>query len=336
VQGALSCLLLPYATEASCVSLPTDFLPTASLAALRARAQLNAALREFFRAREVLEVETPMLSEAGTTDLHIESFSVGIDDQTRWLRTSPEFPHKRLLAAGVGAIYELGRVFRHGERSARHNPEFTLLEWYRPGFDLAAMMDETVALLRHCAATFNVTPGAEQRLSYRELFQRYVQLDPFDAPLAAMAALHPGFVGELDRDGWQQLTLSTLIEPQLPPDGLLTVYDFPATQCALARIRPGSPPVAQRFELYWGAMELANGYFELTDADEQHARFNADQRARSLLGRPCPAPDLRLVAALAHGLPDCAGVAIGVDRLLLKLLALPTLDAVLAFPAERA
>lgn len=303
---------------------------------MRARGQLNAEIRDFFRARGVLEMETPILSAAGTTDLHIESFSVRVNDQTRWLRTSPEFPHKRLLAAGVGPIYELGRVFRSGERSARHNPEFTMLEWYRPGFDLAAIMNETVALVRQCGAAIGESPGVEQRLSYRALFEHYVGLDPFEATLGDFAALHPGFVGTLDRDGWQQLTLSTLIEPQLPANDLLTVYDFPASQCALARIRADAYPVAERFELYWGAMELANGYFELTDASEQLARFVADQQQRTLRAMPCPALDQNLVAALAHGLPECAGVALGVDRLLLKLLRLKSLDAVLAFPTERA
>jgi len=313
---------------------PLEFRPTTSAAALRARADLNALIRAFMNDREILEVETPLLSAAATSDPQIESFVTTTSGPTRWLRTSPEFPMKRLLASGLGAIYELGRVFRAGERSSRHNLEFTLLEWYRPGMSLNALIAELLELVTLCALEFSVPLREPITFSYRALFERYVGLDPFHAPLEEFARINPGFKGELDRDGWQQLTLTHLIEPQFASDQLLVVYDFPASQCALARIRLDPVPVAERFELYWGAIELANGYFELSDCVEQRARFEADLRVRAERGKPCVQYDERLLAALASSLPACAGVAMGVDRLLMKLLGLNALDQVISFPAE--
>lgn len=313
-----------------------DFGPSSSLGTLRARARLNALIRAFFSERGVMEVETPILSAAVNTDPNIDSFIVDGRTGRRFLRTSAEFPMKRLLGADVGSIYELGRVFREGERSTRHNPEFTMLEWYRPGFGLDQLIEETLTLIESSAQAFSRRSGPRLWLSYRALFERFLGIDPFVAPLSEFARLNPGFRGQLDRDGWMQLSLSTLIEPQLPSDGLLVLHDFPASQCALAQISEGPPATAQRFEIYWGAMELANGYLELTDAIEQRARFDADQALRRNAGRACGPLDERLLAALKAGLPACAGVALGVDRLLLKLLDLRSLDQVLAFPAERA
>lgn len=305
------------------------------LEALQRRARLNQVIRAFFAERGVLEVETPILSEAGTTDPAIHSYACEhqADPRPRWLRTSPEFFHKRLLSAGSGPIYELGKVFRNGELSARHNPEFTLLEWYRPGFGEQALMDEVEALVRRLAQVFAVALPVLERLSFAQLFRRHAGLDPFevgDAELAArMAGL--GLVGEIDRDGALDLLRTHVIEPALDPQGAVFVTDFPVSQAALARIKPGRPPTAARFELYLGQLELANGYHELADAQEQRARLQADLERRRVLGLTQVPPDERFLQALQHGLPDCAGVALGVDRLLMWLAGVRRIEQVLAF-----
>lgn len=305
---------------------------------LRARQRLNQVIRGFFAARDVLEVETPILSMAGTTDPAIESFVAdyrfAADPGPRWLRTSPEFFHKRLLAAGSGAIYELGKVFRNGELSPRHNPEFTLLEWYRPGFDEVALRTEIVALLEACAEAFDRTLPVIETLSFVQLFERHTGLDPLRASDASIAQRTAplGVVGDLDRDARLDLLRSLVIEPALDPAGAVFVTDFPASQAALARLKPGDPPTAARFELYLGRLELANGYHELADAAEQRRRFTVDARLRQQRGQPAVAADEHFLAALAAGMPDCSGVALGVDRLLCWLLGAPDLKAVLPFP----
>jgi elongation factor P--(R)-beta-lysine ligase len=310
--------------------------PSAPLAALHDRARLNALIRAFFDARGVLEVETPLLSAAGNSDPAIESFRVAESTHQRWLRTSPEFPMKRLLAAGAGPIYELGRVFRSGEQSHRHNPEFTMLEWYRPGFTLAQLIDEVIALTRTAAQAFSAPLAAVTTLSYAEWFRRSVGIDPHTATLADFAALNPDFSGALDRDAWQQLTIANRIEATHAANELTIVHSYPASQSALAQIAPGNPPTAQRFEVYWGAMELANGYFELRDPAEQRARFDADLKRRAARDQSPVQLDEHLLAALEHGLPECAGVALGVDRLLQKLTGADSISEVLAFGSERA
>ncbi|MFA5685257.1 MAG: EF-P lysine aminoacylase EpmA [Lysobacteraceae bacterium] len=326
----------------------TDWRPGAGIAALHLRARLNATLRAFFAARGVLEVETPILSAAGTTDRHIESFHVDFDGparagaRRRWLRTSPEFALKRLLAAGVGDCYELGRVFRNGEAGGRHNPEFSMLEWYRVGWDHHRLMGETAELIgaalalvgRHCRV---------RRIAYRDLFQDQLGLDPLTAPLetlqSVLAEVRIDPAG-LDRDDWLDLIISHRLQPHFDPDTLLLLYDYPASQCALARLRgSGDSAVAERFEAYLGPLELANGYHELTDAAEQARRFDSDIAARRAAGRDAPPADARLLAAMAHGLPACAGVALGVDRLLLCLLGDSrgaAISAALAFDFGRA
>jgi len=313
------------------------------MAALRQRAGLNAAIRAFFAERGVLEVETPVLSAAGNTEPNIESFQarfsghVDAGSPLRWLRTSPEYPLKRLLAAGVGDCYELGRVFRNGEAGGRHNPEFTMLEWYRVGWDDRRLAGETIELVQRALAA--VGRCAEvQVTTYRELFIDGLGIDPFSASLAQLQAPLASIRidGEgLGRDDWLDLLMTHHLQPAFPVDRITVVHDWPASQCALARIRAGEPPVAERFELYLGAFELANGYHELNDAAEQRARFERDNRTRAARGLPQPPLDENLLRALPS-LPDCAGVAVGIDRLLMALRGTPRIADVLAFDFARA
>ncbi len=308
------------------------------IAALRQRAALNALIRRFFAERDVLEVETPILSAAGNTEPNIDSFhtrfSGHVDAGTaqRWLRTSPEYPLKRLLAAGVGDCYELGRVFRNGEAGGRHNPEFTMLEWYRVGWDHHRLIEETAALVRAALALVQRDARLEV-LDYRSLYRKHVGLDPFEAtdaelqvPLADVRIEPKG----LTRDDWLDLLMTHCIQPHFSDDCMTVVHDWPATQAALARVRPGTPPLAERFELYLGAVELANGYHELSDATEQRARFARDHALRSARGAVLPPLDERLIEALPS-LPDCAGVAVGVDRLLMAMNRTGRIADVLAF-----
>ena len=282
-----------------------------------------------------MEVETPLVSSAGNTDPEIRSVRT---DEGGYLRTSPEFPLKRLLAAGSGDIYELGRVFRSGEAGRHHNPEFTMLEWYRTGFDYHQLMDEVAALVLYCGrGKFDQWP--RQMLSYKELFQKYLAVDPFTADIGILKEIAEkrGISDiQLDRKQWLDLLISHYIQPCLPTNCLTFVYDFPVEQAALARIRQGTPPVAERFELYLGRTELANGYQELTDAVEQHQRFEHENHLRKERGDPICAVDKHLLAALTHGLPECAGVALGVDRLLMATCDVASLKEVVAFPFSRA
>jgi elongation factor P--(R)-beta-lysine ligase len=303
------------------------------------RARLLERTRAFFTTRGLLEVETPQLSAAAATDLHLESLAAAspCGGLSGWLHTSPEYPMKRLLAAGSGDIWQLARVFRGAERGRRHNPEFSLLEWYRVGWDAPMLMDEVEALLYALAGPERAFPKA-MRLSYREAFLRHAGVDPFDAragelleALAAAGAPPPPDL-EADRDACLDLALAMLVEPRLDPARPTFIYDFPASHAALARIRPGDPPLAERFELFLGGMELANGFHELTDADEQATRFAADLAARRARDLPAVPVDDRLLAAMAHGLPDCAGVALGFDRLVMILAGASHIDEVLAFP----
>jgi elongation factor P--(R)-beta-lysine ligase len=313
--------------------------PSAQRRALELRADLYALIRDFFAERGVLEVETPVLSEAGNSEPNIESFStlfggrVATGSRERWLRTSPEYAMKRLLAAGVGDCYELGRVFRNGEAGRRHNPEFTMLEWYRVGWDHHRLIGETLDLT--FAALRSV--GREATIlqcTYRELFQRELGLDPFLAPVQALMEPLAGAGIETDglsRDDWLDLLITHRLQPAFPVDRVTVVRDFPATQCALAKIRGHDPPVAERFEAFVGRHELANGYHELTDAAEQRARFERDNERRRRRGQREMPIDERLLAALPR-LPACAGVALGVERLLMCMAATEDIDDVIAFP----
>lgn len=324
----------------------SDWRPTASLNALRLRARLYAKIRAFFAEREVLEVETPVLSMAGNTDPNIESFSLEFSGRTdgaprtRWLRTSPEFALKRLLAAGVGDCYELGRVFRNGEAGGRHNPEFTMLEWYRIGWDHHQLIGETVDLVQTAMALVGRKADATTT-TFRDLYRERLGLDPFTADDAELRAalgdieIDPA---ELNRDDWLDLLMTHRLQPGFDRDGILVVRDYPASQSALAKIRAGQgsePAVAERFELYLGALELANGYHELTDADEQRARFLRDHAMRAMRGVVQPPLDEGLLAAMVFGLPACAGVALGVERLLMAMTDTDRIADVLTFEFSR-
>ena len=316
-----------------------DWRPTAPLGNLRRRAELLARVRAFFAARSVLEVETPLLGAAAVTDLHLASLSTRLragEERTLWLQTSPELHMKRLLAAGSGPTWQLCKAFRDGEAGRRHNPEFTMLEWYRPGWDHHRLMDEVEALLGELLGT-----GPAERLTYRQAFVRHAGVDPFASgtgELAAAAARLGVAVGgePPDRDTWLQLLLSAAVEPHLGRGRPTFVHDFPAAEAALARVRPGDPPVAERFEAFVEGVELANGYHELADAEEQERRFRHDLAERGSRGLPQPPCDERLLAALRHGLPDCAGVALGFDRVVMLALGATSLAEVVAFPVDRA
>ncbi|KPN20644.1 elongation factor P--(R)-beta-lysine ligase [Xanthomonas sp. Mitacek01] len=323
----------------------TAHAPSATFDTLRLRARLNATLRAFFAERGVVEVETPMLSQAGNTDPNVASFStqfsghVSAGSRTRWLRTSPEFPLKRLLAAGYGDCYELGRVFRDGEAGGRHNPEFTMLEWYRVGWDQFQLADETVALVQGALALVERRADIVQT-SYRALYLDTLGLDPVTATDSELQAalgdvrIDPEGLG---RDDWLDLLMTHRIQPANPDDRILVVQDYPASQCMLARVveRDGVP-VAERYELYLGALELANGYHELADGAEQRARFERDHAVRRSRGADLPAIDDALLDALDAGFPDCAGVALGVDRLMMAMLGTGRIADVVAFDFGRA
>lgn len=326
------------------------WLPSASAATLCARAALLRVIREFFHARGVMEVDTPALSRHGTVDRHIDSFEVSGPDGVRWLHTSPEFAMKRLLAAGSGPIYQLCHVFRAEPAAALHNPEFMMLEWYRPGWTHLQLMDEVADLVRQAMAAMAGGSGASsqriERHTYCEAFLRHARLDPMSAPIgdlrSGLAALGIEVAPDLpaedaeDRDFWLDLWMGAVVGPRLGAEAPCFVHDFPASQCALSIVRHDDPPVAERFELLWRGVELANGFHELTDPVEQRRRFEADAEWRRQHGKPTPLMDANLLAALEVGMPDGAGVALGVDRLLMLLLGAGSLAQSQAFDFGRA
>jgi len=319
----------------------TGWRPAATPELLRLRAETLAAIRRFFTGRGVLEVETPLLAPATVTDVHIDSIPAQVElagrAQSRYLQTSPEYAMKRLLAAGAGACYQICKSFRQGDAGKLHNPEFTLLEWYRPGFSLEQLMDEVESLLRELMPD-SIPRHRIPRLSYREIFQRHLEIDPHRIEPEALRRLTrerlPVDTAELDATDCLQLLLGQVIEPELPK--YCFVYNYPAAQSALAKIgadREGEP-VARRFELFCNGMELANGYDEETDGKILRERFERDRERRAELGRPVPAIDEKLLAALDHGLPPCSGVALGVDRLLMLRSGAKSINEVLAFPVD--
>lgn len=326
----------------------TLWKPACSQAALRARARLLAAVRRFFESREVLEVETPLLCRTGVTDPNLHAFTARFElpgstqGRELYLQTSPEFAMKRLLAAGSGSIYQICKAFRNEESGRNHNPEFTLLEWYRVGFSLFDLMDEIDALFAEiCRDTLPLAPS--ERFPYAQIFERHVGVDPLTASLAefATAAEARGLpeaeslCGE-DRTVWLDLLFSHCVQPRLGRGRVTFVYDYPACLPSLARKHPEDARVVERVELFLSGLELGNGFHELADADEQEARFDADLAERRDRGLPLPPKDERLLAALRAGLPDCSGIAIGLDRLLMLLIEEDALAGVLAFPVDLA
>jgi lysyl-tRNA synthetase class 2 len=313
--------------------------PAAGIEAIRQRAELLSRLRQFFAQRNVLEVETPLLCSSGITDPAIEPLIVSQGEAIaapRFLQTSPEYAMKRLLCAFGEPIYQISRVFRDGEVGARHNPEFTLLEWYRPGFDHHQLMAEVAELLCDCLGDRPL-----QKFSYRDLFRERLQVDPFTASAAELESIARQHVdaGNLagDRDLWLDLLMSHVLEPQLGQGAICMVYDYPASQAALSRIvSSGDALVGQRFEVYVDGVELANGYCELSDAQEQRRRFERDNALRKERGQWERPLDEYLLSALAQGLPDCSGVALGLDRLLMLATGADDIRQVLAFDWQRA
>ncbi|WP_336366243.1 EF-P lysine aminoacylase EpmA [Marinobacter sp. C2H3] len=319
---------------------PVAWRPVASRAALESRARQLAYVRGFFAQRGVLEVETPVLGRHGVTDPHLDSVAVSATTP-EWsggvLQTSPEYHMKRLLAAGSGPIYQVARVFRDGERGRRHNVEFSLLEWYRPGFDDQSLMSEVADLVTgwlHC--------DRPDTLSYRDALRAFGGVDPFEASLETLRDrcrqwMAPEQLADLGRDGCLDLIMSLAVEPQLGQLRPVFITRYPASQAALAKVsQEDGHPVAHRFELYVRGVELCNGYWELTDPDEQARRFAADNQVRKALNKPVMTVDEALLAALSAGLPECAGVAMGLDRLLMLKTGAEDIAEVLAFPVERA
>jgi lysyl-tRNA synthetase class 2 len=306
--------------------------PAAEPAVIRRRAQLYQDIRAFFATRDVLEVETPVLSSAMNPDPAIASFQVQTRDAPLFLHTSPEFAMKRLLAAGLGSIWQLTKVFRAGEFGRKHNPEFSLLEWYRVGFSEQDLMAEVIALLE--AVSQQSLPVVT--MSYSAAFIEYADFDPLQISLAELrqrtharfAWDDPSFEVMLD------LWMAEVIEPGFNPQQVTLLTHWPKAMAALSEIDPETQ-LARRFEVFWQGVELANGYFELTDPKQQQYRLEAQQAQRARSRQTVAPLDTHLQAAMAAGLPSCAGVALGVDRLLMLLCGVQDIRQVLAFPADR-
>ncbi len=314
-----------------------DWKPSASLQNLQRRADVLAKIRRFFSERDVLEVETPLLSSSTVPDVYIESIAAEVKDGStshqNFLQTSPEFFMKRLLASGSGSIYQIAKAFRQEEKGARHNIEFTLLEWYRVSYSLDQLMTELEQLVQELLDCEPVL-----RFTYRQIFQQHLQIDPHEITLEELRDLTRKEVDlsarDLSKTDYLQLLLSHSIEPQLP--SFCIVYDYPKEQAALASLAKDAQGivVAKRFELFGHGMELANGYFELSNASEQRARFDADNATRKEKGLQVHAADEKLIAALESGLPSCSGVAVGVDRLLMLLVEAKNIGEVISFDSD--
>ncbi|MCG8436041.1 MAG: EF-P lysine aminoacylase GenX [Gammaproteobacteria bacterium] len=319
------------ATSFKSLGSPRPWKPTADKDSLALRAKLLRKTREFFHDRGVLEVETPALGETGVTDVHIAGLTAATCDGERYyLQTSPEYYMKRLLSAGSGDIYQICKVFRDSEQGGLHHPEFTMLEWYRVGFDHHQLMAEVADLLQVLLGLEN--PAS--KLSYREAFHRYAGCDPVTVTrrdLDEIAAKIGARTLDLSFDAALDLIGSHLVYPRLGDEGVTFIYDFPASQAALARIRQGEPPLAERFEAFYKGVELANGFHELTDAGEQRARFLADNQRRLASGLPAVPLDEQLLAALNAGLPECSGVAVGFDRLVMLAAGKKSIKDILSF-----
>lgn len=316
--------------------------PSASLDNLRTRAKILKTIRDFFAARNVMEVETPLMCHTSVTDPYIQSIpalfqSLPNEIEIRnYLQTSPEYAMKRLLVAGCGAIYQICKAFRQGEVGRYHNPEFTMMEWYRPGFDHHQLMDEMDDLLQ-----LILNKPAAERYSYGEIFHLHTDINPHFAKLEELINCANykkiSVAGEIsDRDTWLQLLMSEYIEPRIGQDRPCFIYDFPESQAALARIQPGNPPVAARFEVYFRGLELANGFHELQDTQEQRKRFEKNNAERKKSGLNEMKLDEFFLTALAQGLPDCSGVALGIDRLIMLATESKHIADVLSFDFSRA
>ncbi len=320
--------------------------PTAGFQALRLRAQLLSEIRQFFAERSVWEVETSLLCHTTGTDPQLDFFASQYhcppNNPTFYLQTSPEFAMKRLLAAGSGSIYQICKAFRNGEAGRFHNPEFTILEWYRVGFGLQALMDEVVELLMSLLTPFLPNLSIKQT-SYQDIVKQLIDLDPlvFDRQAYQQAAIHlhspeaEGLCGD-DHALWLEFLFSHHVQTRLPHNTICLVHGYPAIQSSLARIHPEDARVSERFEVFINGLELGNGFFELKDADEQARRFAKEISQRQAQGLVDVTMDERFLQALQAGLPDCSGVAIGLDRLLMIATGCESITQVLAFPIGNA
>ena len=325
----------------------SDWSPSAGIEQLVSRARMLKSIRAFFSARDVLEVETPLVSSSAVTDLHIDSMRLV---NGRYLNTSPEYPMKRLLAAYRRDIYQVCKCFRESEAGHWHNPEFSMLEWYRVGFTLEQLMDELAELVSELSDGRIVD---RRVFSYADLFEQVTGIDPHTSDVEALAGhAHrhgievpegmartsaSGSLELVERDSWLDWLMSTVVTPTLPDSGMNFIVDYPASQCALAKLgHSGDHPVARRFEMYLGAHEIANAYEELTDAGEQRERFDLELDRRALMGRPAMPIDERLLQAMQHGLPACSGVAVGLDRLLALMAGDDAIGGQLSFDWQRA
>ncbi|MGS2719282.1 elongation factor P--(R)-beta-lysine ligase [Paraglaciecola aestuariivivens] len=317
--------------------------PSATIENLKKRADILHKIRHFFAERKVLEVDTPALSHATVTDQHLHSFAtefqhpMATTTATLYLQTSPEFAMKRLLCAGSGAIYQIAKVFRNEEAGRFHNPEFTMLEWYRPDFEHHQLMSEIDDLLKIVLQT-----QTAERISYQQAFIKHLDCDPLTASLVELKSLAVkcGYQElaeqEDNKDTLLMLLFSQQVEPHIGQQRPCFVTDFPASQAALAKINANNPLVADRFELYFKGIELANGFNELTDAKEQLMRFEQDNQIRVANGLEAMPIDHAFLAALTHGLPQCSGVALGIDRLIMLALQSEAIEQVIAFDNARA
>jgi lysyl-tRNA synthetase class 2 len=333
-------VILQYHGRTGTVHTSGDFLPTASWPALRLRDALLRKLRGFFHARDFIEVDTPLLSADVVVDQHLEPFGVDVPTGSRrmWLQTSPEFAMKRLMTAGGEAIFQVTHAFRQEEQGPLHNPEFAMVEWYRRGDNLL----EGMRLLAELADDL-LGRGEAETISYQAAFERYADIDPHTAETQDIVRLArerdvavPESLSESDRDAWLDLLLVEFVQPHLGHPRPVIVYDYPASQAALARVRPGPPEVAERFELYVDGIELANGYHELLDAGVLRERNRTNNRRRAACGKPQLPEESRLLDAMEAGLPGCAGVALGFDRVVMLAAGAKDLSAVMPFQFDRA
>ena len=326
---------------------------TATLELIRKRARMLQTIRAFFAERDVLEIETPLLASSAVTDPHVDSMEVMQGDKTYYLNPSPEYCMKRFVSEHRCSVYQIGKCFRRGENGPRHNPEFTMLEWYRVGFSLEQLMAETELLISQLARSLGRPPLSTRRISYRQLFEQATGLNPhrcsigqladfarhyhLDIPQGMSEADATGLKAVLEKEAWLDWLMSTVVTDSLPADQLTTIVDFPESQCALARQANNAQGelVSRRFECYIGKLELANGYDELTDYGEQRQRFELDNNKRHILGKPLVQYDRLILQALEHGMPDCAGVAIGLDRLLMALANRGSIQQVLSYAWTR-
>ena len=321
-----------------------DWQPTASVETLKARARMLQNIRAFFAERDVLEVETPVLAASSITDPHLQSFKTRYLNNDYYLQTSPEFFMKRLLASGSGDIYQISKVFRDDEQGKNHNPEFSMLEWYRSGFDHQQLMDEMETLFEYLIKQMqtDIKWQACKRISYQQAFLDVLGVDPLAASAEELKQITqqynieiPVGMNEQDKDMWLDWLMTQAIAPEFSKQRFTFLYDYPASQAALAKISEMDSLVAHRFEVFFGELELANGFYELTDAAEQRGRFENENKKRKKLGLEVVPVDENLLLALENGMPECSGVAIGLDRLLMVLLGVESIEGVLSFGVRR-